>query len=97
MNLPQEIENLSLNRDIKRRHRFIGYNKKRICGKSTGDGNSLALATAELMWKFAHHKRIKTGFKHKFAHFLNTILLGYPFLYTNWFRKNVKHCHPRIK
>jgi hypothetical protein len=45
-----QADDLRLDRHIKRRHRFVGDDERRVQRQSAGDAESLALATAELVW-----------------------------------------------
>ena len=47
--LVDEVENLRLYGDIERRHRLVRHDQLRACDDRTGDPDSLALTTRELM------------------------------------------------
>jgi hypothetical protein len=41
--------------EVQRRHRLVEHDEPRMRGQGTGDGQALALPTAELMRKEARH------------------------------------------
>src|SRR5262249_60857748 len=55
LNLFQQTYDVRSDRDVQRGHRLIEHNEPCIGGESTGDGQPLALAAAELMGKEASH------------------------------------------
>src|SRR5262244_162783 len=60
LNLFQQTYDVRSDRDVQRGHRLIEHDEPCIGGESTGDGQPLALAAAELMGKEASHVRPET-------------------------------------
>jgi len=67
----QEIDDLSLDRDIKRRNGLVGYDQFGLQGQRPRDTDSLPLSAAELMRITAHHGRIQT---HRLQEIRNAML-----------------------
>src|SRR5262249_35431811 len=60
LDLFQQADDVRSDRDVQRGHRLIEHDEPCISGESTGDGQPLALAAAELMGKEASHVRSET-------------------------------------
>ena len=49
LQIGQKIDDLRLDRNVERRHRFVADDELRLGGECAGDANTLALAAGELM------------------------------------------------
>src|SRR5438105_4152903 len=47
----QQVDDLRLDRDVKRRHRLVEQDQARLYGQRAGDPDALALAAGELVWE----------------------------------------------
>ncbi len=64
----QQIQNLALNRDIERRHRLIGQQKRGFRRNGAGNGNALALTAGKFMRVFVHMLRAEPHAFHEGSH-----------------------------
>jgi hypothetical protein len=53
LKLQNEVDDLSLDRDIERRRRLVADEQPGVCGERAGDHNPLLLSTAERSWALA--------------------------------------------
>src|SRR5262245_32062968 len=60
LNLFQQTYDVRSDRDVQRRHRLIEHDEPRVGRERSGDGQSLALASSELMRKEPNHVRSET-------------------------------------
>jgi hypothetical protein len=62
-----------LDGDIQRAYGFVADDELRFDSKSASNPDSLALTSAELMWKSARKARIKSHEAKKFGHAIHAI------------------------
>src|SRR5258708_34445579 len=71
----EQIENLSLNRNIERRHGLIGHQEIRTEGQSTGNAYALSLPSGKLMRIASHDIRSEADQSQEFTRLCRGLLL----------------------
>jgi hypothetical protein len=78
LDLRQKVHDLRAHRDVERRDRFVGDNKPRPGGESTGDANPLALAAREGARVTVGHGGVETHRSEKLAYLIGARGPGSP-------------------
>ena len=68
LQIRKQIDDLRLNGNIQRRHRFVGDDQLRLQRQRPGDPDPLPLPAAELVRIAVHRRRIQTHNLQEFRH-----------------------------
>jgi len=95
--LCEQVENLGLDRDIERRHRFVGDDHPRPQRQGAGDGDTLPLAPGELMRVFLHEARREADELHEFSHARRDFGPRADVVHQEGLSERGIHRHPRVE
>jgi hypothetical protein len=92
-----QVDDLRLNRDIQRRHRFIGYDQPRIQCQRPSNPDTLSLSPAELVGKLASCTFVQSNITKKFLYPQQPLSPRVEFMDHKRLFHNLLNGHARVK
>jgi hypothetical protein len=97
LQIEKQIENLGLDRDVKRRNRFVGDDQSRMKRQRSGDANSLSLPTAKRVGKPIHILRAQTNQLQQLGNAGHPLVTASDAVHEQRFANDIENRHPRIQ